>query len=82
MSLSHLAARLSRCLGSCTCTATQVAAPSPCIPECRSTPLPLQDGQLLAPPEAAAPPNVTVASAGGLFTLLTLDPDAPGAAAL
>lgn len=38
----------------------------------------LQDGQLLAPPEAAAPPNVTLTSGGeGLFTLLTVDPDAP-----
>jgi hypothetical protein len=37
-----------------------------------------QDGELLAPPEAAAAPNVTIVSGGeALFTLLTLDPDAP-----
>ncbi|PRW57336.1 MFT2 - Corn MFT [Chlorella sorokiniana] len=39
---------------------------------------PVEDGELLAPPEAAAAPNLTIVSGGeALFTLLTLDPDAP-----
>ena len=37
-----------------------------------------QDGELLPPPEAAAAPNVTIVSGGdALFTMLTVDPDAP-----